>query len=148
MMVFSSNHTTIFSHFGQATQPGPSDQKLTPKNDGFCLCRTNKNAILKNGDENRQIIVVKRPKKQPISMPRGRPFPSVQFRTSVILVRSLFTTIVHFSILFRTQSEGGIYIRGVLRWWEAFFCKRLRFSHAQKIFSAKNEGCFCASSGL
>jgi len=30
-----------------------------------------KNAIFKNGDENRPIIVVKKPEKQPVSMPHG-----------------------------------------------------------------------------
>ena len=48
MRVFGSNLTTIFSHFSQqATRPDPSYQKLTSKNDGFCLCRTKKMRFLK-----------------------------------------------------------------------------------------------------
>ena len=39
---FSAQIARPFFHILVNKRPDPTDQKLTPKNDGFCLCRTTK----------------------------------------------------------------------------------------------------------
>ena len=85
------------------TRPGPADQKMTPKNDGFCLCRTTKMRFLKmvmkidgfllwKGRKNSQFLcrVVNHPRS--FSFTRSSS-PSVQFHE-------------HFSILYRAEVRG------------------------------------------